>query len=79
MLDARWPSVDETLAAEDSVQVVVQVNGKLRDRLSVPKGLPKEQLSERARELERIRTLLQGRTVRKVIEVPDRLVNFVVN
>ncbi|MYC67805.1 MAG: leucine--tRNA ligase [Acidobacteriia bacterium] len=79
VLDARWPSVDETLAAEDSVQVVVQVNGKLRDRLSVPKGLPKEQLSERARELERIRTMLHGKTVRKVIEVPDRLVNFVVS
>ncbi len=78
VLDARWPSVDEALAAEDNVQVVVQVNGKLRDRLSVPKGLPKEQLSERARELERIRSLLQGKTVRKVIEVPDRLVNFVV-
>ena len=78
VLDARWPSVDEALAAEENVQVVVQVNGKLRDRLSVPKGLPKEQLSERARELERISSLLQGKTVRKVIEVPDRLVNFVV-
>ena len=78
VLDAQWPSVDEALAAEDNVQVVVQVNGKLRDRLSVPKGLPKEQLSERARELERISSLLQGKTVRKVIEVPDRLVNFVV-
>ena len=79
VLDARWPAVDEALAAEDSVEVVVQVNGKLRDRLSVPKGLPREQLSERARELERIRALLQGKTVRKVIEVPDRLVNFVVS
>ena len=79
VLDARWPEVDEALAREDSVQVVVQVNGKLRDRLQVPKGLPKEQLSERARELERIRTLLDGKTVRKVIEIPDRLVNFVVS
>ena len=79
VLDARWPEVDEALAREDSVQVVVQVNGKLRDRLQVPKGLPKQQLSERARELERIRTLLDGKTVRKVIEIPDRLVNFVVS
>ena len=79
VLDARWPEVDEALAREDSVQVVIQVNGKLRDRLQVPKGLPKEQLSERARELERIRTLLDGKTVRKVIEIPDRLVNFVVS
>ena len=79
VLDARWPEVDAALAREDSVQVVVQVNGKLRDRLQVPKGLPKEQLSERARDLERIRTLLEGKTVRKVIEIPDRLVNFVVS
>ncbi len=79
VLDARWPAFDAALATEDSVQVVVQVNGKLRDRLQVPKGLPREQLSERARELDRIRSLLQGKTVRKVIEIPDRLVNFVVS
>ena len=77
ILDAPWPRSDEDLAREDSVQIVIQINGKLRDRLTVPKGLPKHQLSERARETERIRSLLEGKTVRKVIEVPDRLVNFV--
>ena len=79
VLDAGWPAFDAALAAEDTVLVVIQVNGKLRDRLQVPKGLPAQQLSERARDLERIRALLEGKTVRKVIEVPDRLVNFVVN
>ena len=78
VLDVRWPDCDPDLAREDSVQIVVQINGKLRDRLRVPKGLPKEQLSARARETERIRALLAGKTVRKSIEVPDRLVNFVV-
>ncbi len=78
ILDARWPASDPELAREDTVQVVVQINGKLRDRLTVPKGLPREQLSARARETERIRALLAGKTIRKAIEVPDKLVNFVV-
>ena len=78
VLDVRWPVYNPDLAREDSVQIVVQINGRLRDRLTVPKGLPKEQLSARARETERIRALLAGKTVRKAIEVPDRLVNFVV-
>ena len=77
VLDVRWPTFDPALAREDRVQVVVQINGKLRDRLTVPKGLPKEQLSMRARETKRIRALLEGKTVRRVIEIPDRLVNFV--
>ncbi len=77
LLNARWPVFDPSLAREDTVQVVVQVNGRLRDRLTVPKGLARNQLTARARESERIQALLAGRTVRKVIEVPDRLVNFV--
>ncbi len=79
VLEVRWPASDPALAQEDQVQVVVQINGKLRDRLTVPKGLPREQLSKRARETERIRALLDGKTVRRVIEIPDRLVNFVAN
>ena len=70
VLDVRWPVCDPDLAREDSVQIVVQINGKLRDRLRVPKGLPKEQLSARARETERIRALLAGKTVRNVDRGP---------
>ena len=77
VLEAGWPKFDPALARQDEVQVAVQINGKLRDRLTVPKGLPRTQLAERARETDRIRSLLEGKTVRKVIEVPDRLVNFV--
>ncbi len=76
--NAPWPQADAELAREDNVQVVVQINGKLRQRLTVPKGLPCEELSKRARENNRVSELLEGRTVRKVIEIPDRLVNFVV-
>ena len=77
ILEAGWPESDPELARDDSVQVAIQVNGKLRDRLTVPKGLPKDQLSARARETEKIRALLDGKTIRKVVEIPDRLVNFV--
>ncbi len=77
LLDASWPKYDPDLARDENVQVVVQINGKLRDRLTVPKGLPKDQLSDLARQTDRISTLLAGKTVHRVIEIPDRLVNFV--
>lgn len=77
LLGAAWPRADPDLARDDTVEVVVQVNGKVRDRLTVPKGLPRDQLSERAREASRIGTLLRNKTIRKVVAVPDRLVNFV--
>ncbi len=79
LLAATWPIADPELARENSVQVAIQINGKLRHRLTVPKGLPKRELSARARKTERIGALLAGKTVRRVIEIPDRLVNFVAN
>ena len=77
VLEARWPQADPELARDETVHVVVQVNGKVRDRLTVPKGLPRNELSDRARATEKISALLEGKTIRKVIEVPDKLVNFV--
>ena len=79
LLNAAWPEPDSELAREDRVEIAIQVNGKLRDRLTVPKGLPRGQLSDRAREANRIQALLEGKTIRKVIAVPDKLVNFVAN
>ena len=78
VLDAAWPQADETLASADSVQVVVQVNGKLRGRIEAPKSLDKDALAERARQSARIHALLEGKTLIKTIAVPDKLVNFVV-
>jgi leucyl-tRNA synthetase len=60
------------------ITVVVQVNGKLRDRLEVPKGTPKEELERLARLCPKVETALRETPARKVIVVPDRLVNFVV-
>ncbi|MBB3880586.1 leucine--tRNA ligase [Sphingomonas pseudosanguinis] len=75
--DAAWPVVDESLLVEDEVTVAVQVNGKLRDTLTIAKGLPKDQLEATALASDKIVRALDGATPKKVIVVPDRLVNIV--
>jgi leucyl-tRNA synthetase len=64
--------------AAQQVTVVAQVNGKVRDQMEVDAGLDQAELERLARELPRISALLEGKQVRRVIVVPDRLVNFVV-
>ncbi|HUZ01895.1 MAG TPA: leucine--tRNA ligase [Thermomicrobiaceae bacterium] len=73
-----WPQYDPQLAAPESVVLVVQVNGKVRDRLEVQAGITEERAVELARSSQRVQELLDGRTVRRVVYVPDRLVNIVV-
>ena len=73
-----WPSFDEGLAREDAAEVVLQVNGKVRSRVSVPLGTSKEKLEALAKADPRISAQIQGEQVVKVVVVPDRLVNFVV-
>jgi leucyl-tRNA synthetase len=75
--DAAGPEVDEALLVEAQVTVAVQVNGKLRDTLTAPKGTPREELQAMALRSEKIARLLDGAVPRKVIVVPDRLVNIV--
>ncbi|EQB10515.1 leucine--tRNA ligase [Novosphingobium lindaniclasticum] len=74
---AAWPEVDPALLVEDEVTVAVQVKGKLRDTLTVAKGTPKEELEALALASEKVQRALDGAEVRKVIVVPDRLVNLV--
>ncbi|WJQ10009.1 leucine--tRNA ligase [Geobacillus stearothermophilus] len=74
-----WPAYDETKLVDDVVEIVVQINGKVRSRLHVPADLPKEALEERALADEKIKEQLEGKTVRKVIAVPGKLVNIVAN
>ncbi|TMD06789.1 MAG: leucine--tRNA ligase [Chloroflexi bacterium] len=69
-----WPVYDAALAAEPQVTLVVQVDGKLRDRLEVPPGLPEEEAVRLALASERVRPYLNGGTPRRVIYVPDRLI-----
>ncbi|AKH43165.1 leucyl-tRNA synthetase [Altererythrobacter atlanticus] len=76
--DAAWPAVDEALLVEDEVTIAVQVKGKLRDTLTVAKGLPKPELERLALASEKVQRSIDGAEIRKVIVVPDRLVNIVV-
>jgi leucyl-tRNA synthetase len=75
--DAAWPLVDPDLLIDDEVTVAVQVRGKLRDTLTVAKGTPREALENLALASERVQRALDGAPVKKVIVVPDRLVNIV--
>jgi leucyl-tRNA synthetase len=72
-----WPVADERLLQHDTVELVLQVNGKVRDRIQVPAGLPEDELVERARASEKVRAHLNGEEQRVVV-VPDKLVNIVV-
>jgi leucyl-tRNA synthetase len=75
--DSPWPSHDEAMLGEDEVTIAVQHKGKLRDTLTAPKGAPKEDLEAMALASEKVQRSLDGAQVRKVIVVPDRLVNIV--
>jgi len=72
-----WPEVDPTLLVDDEVTIAIQVKGKLRDTLTVAKGTAKEELEALALASEKVQRALDGAEVRKVIVVPDRLVNLV--
>jgi len=74
-----FPEWDEALTVEDEVQVVFQINGRVRVKMDLPAGLSREELESRAKAHERIKELLEGTTIRKVISVPDKLVNIVAN
>jgi leucyl-tRNA synthetase len=72
-----WPEADPSQLERDTIELVVQVNGKVRDRLQVAVGLGNDELTQLARASERVRSYLNGSEPRKVIVVPDKLVNFV--
>jgi leucyl-tRNA synthetase len=73
-----WPVADPNLAAEDEMEIVLQVNGKVRDKLTVPVGAGEEQLRELAMASERVQGHVGDKTIRKVVVVPGKLVNVVV-
>jgi leucyl-tRNA synthetase len=75
--DAAWPPVDPALLVEDEVTIAIQVNGKLRDTLTMAKGLPREEIEAAALASDKVVRILEGKAPRKVIVVPDRLVNLV--
>ncbi|MFP4163452.1 MAG: leucine--tRNA ligase [Chitinispirillaceae bacterium] len=79
LVNASWPTWDESMVKESVLTIVVQVNGKLRGEFQAPREASKEELEKTALGLERVKTHTEGKTVRKVIVVPGKLVNVVAN
>jgi len=75
--DAEWPKFDPALLIDEEVTIAVQVNGKLRETMTAPRGLAKEEAEAMALALPKVQSQLGGNSPRKVIVVPDRLVNIV--
>ncbi|AXP49536.1 leucine--tRNA ligase [Bacillus subtilis] len=74
-----WPVYDETKLVDDEVEIVVQLNGKVKAKLQVPADATKEQLEQFAQADEKVKEQLEGKTIRKIIAVPGKLVNIVAN
>jgi leucyl-tRNA synthetase len=79
IIDAPWPQVDESALVQDSLTLVVQVNGKLRGQIDVPASATREEVEASARANENVVRFTEGLTIRKVIVVPGKLVNIVAN
>ena len=73
----KWPEYEETLVVEDLVTLVVQVNGKVRDRLEMPAGTNKAETERLALAAPKVQTYMEGKQIRKVVVIPERLVNIV--
>lgn len=74
----QWPKYDEIALTKNSVEIAVQINGKVRERIIIPSGLTPEQTQNRAMENQKVKELVAGKTILKTIAVPERLVNIVV-
>ena len=75
---APWPEYDEAKTVDDEVEIVVQINGKIRDKAMVPADLDRNGLTELAMNSEKIQALTEGKEIIKVLAVPGRLINIVV-
>ena len=78
VFDARWPAWDEGLVVEDQVEVAVQVNGKTRSKVTVPRDAAQDVVVAAALRDPAVRRFTEGKEVRKVVYVPNRLLNLVV-
>jgi leucyl-tRNA synthetase len=79
ILDAPWPAVDPKALVRDNIQIVVQVNGKMRGKINVPANVDKDAALEAAKADEKVQKFLEGTTIRKEIYVPGKLINIVAN
>lgn len=77
LIDVSWPDYDEKALVEDTKTIIVQINGKLKEKLSIPAGLSREDLENAVRADEKVIALISDLNVVKTVAVPDKLVNFV--
>ena len=78
VVDRNWPVADPAVAREDDLELAVQVNGKVRGRIRVPRATDEQEIRRRALEEPRIKEHLAGKELVKVVVVPERLVSLVV-
>ena len=79
LANEKWPQADESLLREDTVSIAVQINGKRRAEITIAKDAEKSEAEAMALGLENITRNLEGLSVRKVIVIPNRIVNIVAN
>jgi leucyl-tRNA synthetase len=77
LADQPWPAVDEALLVDDTITIAVQVNGKRRDELNISRTAAKEEVEAAALQLESVTRAIGGRDIKKIIVVPQRIVNVV--
>ena len=73
-----WPEIDEKAMVKDTIEIVVQINGKVKEKLDVNNGLSREELEQVCMNEDSIKALVEGKNVVKIIAVPNKLVNIVV-
>ena len=78
MTRLKWPTFDPAMLEQDEVLIVVQVNGKKRAEITVPVDLPEEQIKTTALAESNVKKFVEGKTVRKMVIVPGKLLNIVV-
>ena len=76
--ETKWPEFDESKTVDDTVEIVAQINGKVKDKITISANLSREEMEKAALENEKIKELVDGKTIVKVICVPGKLVNIVV-
>ena len=74
----KWPGYDEKLIQEKSWQLVIQINGKVRDKIEVKKGISEKEVKELALSQDRIKKWLSNKEPKKIIYIPGRLINLVI-
>jgi len=78
IFEEKWPKYDIELAKEEKIILIVQINGKIRDKIEIEKGISQEKVKEIVLEREKVKKWIGEKEIKKIIFVPDKLINFVI-